>query len=235
VNRIKTSGFTLIELLVVIAILSLLVAILLPSLQKAKDLANTTICLSNMRSLLLANTMYSNEYNGYYVPQVMPVGTGGATAKWMGLRAYRSFVVTGERKDVWNLDYWPKKFICANATTARKNEVQGYMPVHYSYGYSVEFLTWDLTPGTAMSLRCDSIDNPGSKLSFADATDWPITFNRAQPFYYDEYGESPGGNRTAYRHSGQTNVGFYGGNAQTMTADKVGYDKSMWAAYPDLE
>ena len=58
-------AFTLIELLVVIAIISLLVSILLPSLQKAKDLAKTSICMSNLRGLGILAGMYSSEQDGF--------------------------------------------------------------------------------------------------------------------------------------------------------------------------
>jgi prepilin-type N-terminal cleavage/methylation domain-containing protein len=58
-------GFTLIELLVVIAIISLLVSILLPSLNKAKELARRAVCASNQRNLGLGIHFYGNEYNGY--------------------------------------------------------------------------------------------------------------------------------------------------------------------------
>jgi prepilin-type processing-associated H-X9-DG protein/prepilin-type N-terminal cleavage/methylation domain-containing protein len=60
----KTSkAFTLIELLVVIAIISLLVSILIPSLQKAKELAKGVVCMSNARSLSLSITLYTDMYN----------------------------------------------------------------------------------------------------------------------------------------------------------------------------
>lgn len=57
-------GFTLIELLVVIAIISLLVSILLPSLNKAKELARGVVCASNLRNLATAAGLYAHDHDG---------------------------------------------------------------------------------------------------------------------------------------------------------------------------
>lgn len=62
----KKDAFTLIELLVVIAIISLLVSILLPSLQQAKALARQTVCLSHIHQVMLAFGLYHADCNGLY-------------------------------------------------------------------------------------------------------------------------------------------------------------------------
>ena len=54
-------GFTLIELLVVVAIIALLMAILIPALQSAREHGKRTVCLSNLKQLTLAWIMYAYE------------------------------------------------------------------------------------------------------------------------------------------------------------------------------
>lgn len=68
INGNKRQAFTLIELLVVIAIISLLVSILLPSLQKARDLAKKVACMANLKSISVAFCYYQEEYNGLCPP-----------------------------------------------------------------------------------------------------------------------------------------------------------------------
>jgi prepilin-type N-terminal cleavage/methylation domain-containing protein/prepilin-type processing-associated H-X9-DG protein len=57
-------AFTLVELLVVIAIIALLIAMLLPALNRARQAAQTTQCLSNLRQLGLATLTYTATYKG---------------------------------------------------------------------------------------------------------------------------------------------------------------------------
>jgi prepilin-type N-terminal cleavage/methylation domain-containing protein/prepilin-type processing-associated H-X9-DG protein len=57
-------AFTLVELLVVIGIIALLIAMLMPALNRARDSANTIACLSNHRQLVLLLNMYATENKG---------------------------------------------------------------------------------------------------------------------------------------------------------------------------
>ncbi len=58
-------GFTLVELLVVIGIIALLISILLPALNKAREQANIAKCSANMRSAMQAVHIYATEYKGW--------------------------------------------------------------------------------------------------------------------------------------------------------------------------
>jgi prepilin-type N-terminal cleavage/methylation domain-containing protein/prepilin-type processing-associated H-X9-DG protein len=58
----RKKGFTLIELLVVIAVIALLMGILLPALNIARDQGRKASCMSNMRQVGIALAMYQNEY-----------------------------------------------------------------------------------------------------------------------------------------------------------------------------
>ncbi len=80
----KTKGFTLIELLVVIAIIALLVSILLPSLQSAKDQAQMSVCANNLHSLHLTSEMYMSEFNGYLPPYNCYQSDGAVETRYRG-------------------------------------------------------------------------------------------------------------------------------------------------------
>jgi len=64
----KAGGFTLIELLVVISIISILIAVLLPALQGARKSSRMVQCAVNLRGLMQGAQIYSNEFDGHYVP-----------------------------------------------------------------------------------------------------------------------------------------------------------------------
>ena len=85
VHRLRcAAGFTLMELLVVVALLGMLVAILLPSLQRARENAKTVTCLTNLRQLANGWQMYADENDDTMAPGRMARFSGGTDnpANW---------------------------------------------------------------------------------------------------------------------------------------------------------
>lgn len=67
-------GFTLIELLVVISVIALMIAILLPALAKAREVARRSACLSNERQMMIAAAAYMADQRDWFMYQRAPDG-----------------------------------------------------------------------------------------------------------------------------------------------------------------
>ena len=76
-------GFTLIELLVVISIIALLMAILLPSLEKARSQAQSTACLQNIHQWGIVFATYVDDNNGMFGAGWIAAEVGGPEHQWM--------------------------------------------------------------------------------------------------------------------------------------------------------
>jgi prepilin-type N-terminal cleavage/methylation domain-containing protein len=75
----KTNAFTLVELLVVIGIIALLISILLPVMNKARESARLTACMSNVRQFGMAMNMYIGEHKGVWPRMYLRDPVTGAT------------------------------------------------------------------------------------------------------------------------------------------------------------
>jgi len=77
----RDRGFTLTELLVVVGLLAVLISLLLPALGKARAAANATACLSNLRQMGVAWTMYLSESKGR-LPEYITYTPGSPELAW---------------------------------------------------------------------------------------------------------------------------------------------------------
>ena len=116
----KQKAFTLVELLVVISIIALLLAILMPSLQRARELAKSLVCQSNLRQYNLSCVTYSNDWEGKYPGSNYWARGANRKNKW-----YLWFLTLGEG------GYLPKE--------AYPNMNMGCTAVFNSSGYRDDF------------------------------------------------------------------------------------------------
>ncbi len=75
---LRSHAFTLIELLVVIAIIAILMSVLMPALNRAREMGRRAVCLNNTKTLALVWTLYCSENDG-----LMPPSQGVATSGWV--------------------------------------------------------------------------------------------------------------------------------------------------------
>lgn len=138
----RPRAFTLVELLVVIGIIALLIAILMPSLSKARQIAVRIKCATNLKNVGNAMTMYTQQY-GYY-PACNGFAGAGPYAVWpTRLRPF----VNKDQQVFWcpaqESGFQWQKFVKGTATVAQsgfgydEGEVLlNVFTVPFSYGYN---------------------------------------------------------------------------------------------------
>jgi prepilin-type N-terminal cleavage/methylation domain-containing protein/prepilin-type processing-associated H-X9-DG protein len=199
----KLKGFTLVELLVVIAIIALLMAVLLPALNKARAMARRIVCANHLKTLMTANFVYAQMYDGKFVPigfmyhKISGKGQWATTA-WPDNTVFRNIIAIGARSvpstiaPVGNFAA-PKEYLCPDDEISRniENNTSG---VSLSYGYNAtEFIiqygsvadpqAWVTypTPLAPCSIGHESsaVKRASEKLAFTDSVDWWVAWDGA--------------------------------------------------------
>lgn len=122
------SVFTLIELLVVIAIISILAALLLPALSRAKLVSRSILCMNNMKQIGVWGISYGTDYDGYlpYNGQQWPCsfeGYNDGTSGWSDVSKC-NLTISGKTQDT--------VMHCPQTSAAIGNILTGGRGCHYS-------------------------------------------------------------------------------------------------------
>jgi prepilin-type N-terminal cleavage/methylation domain-containing protein/prepilin-type processing-associated H-X9-DG protein len=195
-------GFTLVELLVVIGIIALLISILLPALNRARESGMKVQCLSNIRQVGIVFTMYINQSKGRLPPYPASIGNGPQPCDWIYWQTLPATMLTQRPLDdspVLRLmgtpvnpavmrcpsDRWEEHVAGANGTST------AYGP--YFFSYSLNQLMTPGTPTAPKSLSISSIKRPAEKVLLVEEDERTINDGRWA-------GTATGGDYLSIRH-----------------------------------
>ncbi len=182
-------GFTLIELLVVIAIIAVLMAILMPALNRVREQGKRSTCLSNLKQLTLAWIMYADEnddnlvcgdtgeYTSMYNNAFLPFDRSHYNEIPWVLRDWSSGMTVVQKRDaILNGALWPyvkslKLYKCLTVSKIVRSGSQEEILRTYSVSDSMNCKGWtdrsDM-PGSVMIKKRMDIPNPAYRIVFLD-------------------------------------------------------------------
>jgi prepilin-type N-terminal cleavage/methylation domain-containing protein len=155
---LRRPGFTLVELLVVIAIIGVLVALLLPAVQAAREAARRSSCQNNLRQIGLATHNFEDTFKT--LPPMRIAGAEGWATYWVLIMPYMEQANT---QNLWNL----KRKYAVQSQAARETHIKSYFcPSRRSKGLSLAqgFNVTSTTPPPATDssteMRFSAANNP---------------------------------------------------------------------------
>ncbi len=250
----KAFPFTLIELLVVIAIIAILAALLLPALNKARETARISQCVTQMKNMTNAASLYQNDFSGKLMPRWQRnMGTAyDPDANWAANVAYLK--LTGMSVNEQYPHYWNKKYVCPNLSLrvvpANSSPIGALIYIMQQVPGNPDY--WTPLSGTQSMIPTRMVKSPGTKAFLVEAATsggggiyGTAASSRAT---WLEYGDMIGGigssapntiqwgEYLSFRHRGGQicNVSYYDGHIASkdyrtlQVTNASNYEPKMW-------
>ncbi|SIO65533.1 prepilin-type N-terminal cleavage/methylation domain-containing protein/prepilin-type processing-associated H-X9-DG domain-containing protein [Singulisphaera sp. GP187] len=237
--RLKT-GFTLIELLVVIAIIGVLVALIMPAVQSAREAANRAKCQNNLKQLGLAGQEYHDTFlslpSGWFCNEAQWDASSGCSAgdcnclpwssqayMWNGLTS--GLLLKLEQTNLWNEINFNLAPTAIDNTTATRRTIEAFVCPSNRKATAV-------ASGTSTASKLGPSDYRGNS-----AADGNIACNDAAtlPTNPLDLSTSPCtqfDNGVAYKNSSVSMADITDGTTSTMFIGEVIYPKNYWSDGP---
>jgi prepilin-type N-terminal cleavage/methylation domain-containing protein/prepilin-type processing-associated H-X9-DG protein len=214
----RSKGFTLIELLVVISVMSLLMAILMPALAKARQQGKATVCLSNLRQLAIASQVYINDNNGYYPIAYMYEFTDSMFISYAWDFTSIKNWNTGEQKVIAGLLWQGDTIEKIQQCPSFKGSHNWLADPYTGYNYNTSYIGHGQGESIVVPAMGVAVKRPGQCALFGDGQ-YAGGANKFMRAPWPSEGDSAFFGRAAgtqgYRHCGKTNVAYCDGSARS--------------------
>jgi prepilin-type N-terminal cleavage/methylation domain-containing protein/prepilin-type processing-associated H-X9-DG protein len=224
-------GFTLVELLVVIAIIGVLVALLLPAIQAAREAARRAQCSSSLRQNMLAVQMYNDAF-GFIPPANLPSGTMGTSSVQTTWFARINYTTNDVETEIGLIAPFIEnsKAVLKCASSHPKIE-KLYNNATGGYGYNmnlgqVDFSNWPSVKMVVMRLA--QFPTPSRTIVMSDAARISLPWSGdpnlrfTEGFYLLGPQDPTAAPFTHFRHGGSVaNVGYLDGHVEPRSEEQV--------------
>ena len=213
-------GFTLIELLVVVSIIALLVSLLLPSLETAREVARSSACLANLHQMGIAMHLYVDNNNGALIPGANLSAPGDPVVGWFNVLDAYMLEADKDQAD-WDSNNRPSWQLCpSKVITPLRAWTVGYGWNYHannsSGGFGLSPTDWQTGFGHGWGSKLVEVTKPARTILFGDSKDAWVNPEPASDYQHRYI--YPGFNRDlhARRHTGKGNYWMLDGHAEPL-------------------
>lgn len=214
----RRRGFSLIELLVTTGIIALLIGILLPTLNRARQSAGRIACLSNLRQMAIAAQTYIQTNNGYF-PIAYYYGFDGPTT-YSYCWDLTTISTPGQPTQIIPGLLW------SNMGTQKIQQCPSYEgPSNWAanpytgYNYNTSYIGHGQSEAIIAPIKASQVHHPARVALFGDGQ-WSGGANKFMRAPWPNPGDATFSGRWAgtqgFRHLGYTNVAFCDGHAESL-------------------